>query len=81
MEESTPDSFERKFTDNFGMTIDQFERLDFDVQEELIKKVVKLRTKIKKKEKRRISKLKLGEILSYYPIFEKTSDKRKKLFK
>ena len=81
MEESTPDSFERKFTDNFGMTIDQFERLDFDVQEELIKKVVKLRAKIKKKEKRQISKLKLGEILSYYPIFEKTSDKRKKLFK
>ena len=81
MEDSNPDSFEKRFIDNFGMTIDQFERLDFYEQENLIKKVAQLQYKIKKNEKKINKKFKIKEILFYYPIFTKTSEKRKGLFK
>ena len=81
MEDSTPDSLERKFMDNFGMTIDQFERLDFDEQEALIHKVSLLKHKMKKKEQGIHSKFNFGEIFTYYPIFSKTLKKRRKLFK
>ncbi len=71
MEENTPDSIERKFMDSFGMTIDQFERLDFDEQEILIKKVIFYNRKRNK------AKFKLKEIFTHYPIFAKTLKKKK----
>ena len=77
MEDSNPHSLERKFIDYFGMTLDQFERLDFDKQEELIKKVAKLRHKIKNNE----SKFCLKEFLTCYPIFKKTISNKIKIKK
>jgi len=79
MEESTPDSLEQKFMDYFGMTIDQFERLDFYEQEELVKKVAILKHK-RNKNKGLYSKFRFGEIFTYYPIFAKTLKKRKNIF-
>ena len=66
--------FERNFVDNFGMSMDQFERLDYDEQEVLIDKVARLNNKKK-------HLLSLKELFKHYPIFEKTRDKRKRLFK
>ena len=63
--------FENNFLDNFGMTIDQFERLDYDVQEEIIKRFLILNKKKKK------NKLHSNDILNYYPIFSKVFKKRK----
>lgn len=79
MNDKTKEILEEKFVDNFGMTIDQFERLDFEVQEEIIKKVLILNKKMKKKQSRLHFKRKFGEIFTYYPIFTKTKDKEKKL--
>lgn len=56
--------FERSFLDDFGMTIDQFEKLDFDDQEKLVEKVSKYNKKKKK-------------LLNHYPIFAKTFEKNK----
>ena len=75
MEESTPHSLESNFMDNFGMTLDQFERLDYYEQEALIKKVALLQYKMRKLKKR--SNFNLNEIFTRYPIFKKTLDKRK----
>ena len=55
---------ERNFIDDFGMTIDQFEKLDFYDQEKLVEKVSKYNKKKKK-------------FLKHYPIFTKTLEKRK----
>ena len=74
IEDNNKEIFENKFMNSFGMTIDQFERLDFEKQEELIKKVTMLNRK-----KKYLFKLK--EILERYPIFKKTSEERKKLIK
>lgn len=63
---------ETKFMDSFGMTLDQFERLDFEVQEELIEKV----NYINKKTKKEKIKFNINEILSYYPIFKKIVKKK-----
>ena len=71
MEESTPHSLESTFVDNFGMTLDQFERLDYIDQENLIKKVALLQYKMKKLDKRK-SKFNINEIFTKYPIFTKT---------
>ena len=46
------------------MTIDQFEKLDFDDQEKLVEKVSKYNKKKKK-------------LLNHYPIFAKTFEKNK----
>ena len=70
------DTLENEFVDYFGMTIDQIERLDYDVQEEIIKKVIKIRKKIGNKKN-----IKFKEIIKHYPIFKKTLSKRKSLFK
>ena len=75
MEDSKPHSLERNFVDNFGMTLDQFERLDYYDQENIIKKVALLQYKMKKLNKR--SKINLNELFTKYPIFTKTIDKRK----
>ena len=56
--------FERSFLDDFGMTIDQFEKLDFYDQEKLVEKLSKYNKKKKK-------------LLNHYPIFTKTLEKRK----
>ena len=70
MEESNPHSLESNFMDNFGMTLDQFERLDYYEQEALIKKAALLQSKMKKLKKR--SNFNLNEIFTRYPIFTKT---------
>lgn len=75
--EDNKEILENKFMTNFGMTIDQFERLDYEKQEELIKKVAKLRYKLEKKENKLHSKFNIRELFTYYPIFTKTLGKRK----
>lgn len=75
-EDKTKEILENKFMTNFGMTIDQFERLDFETQEQLIKKVAKLRHKMEKKAKN--AQFRFGEVFTYYPIFAKTANKRKR---
>ena len=72
--EDNNEVFENKFMNNFGMTIDQFERLDYENQENLIKKVIMLN-------KRKKHLFKIKEILKHYPIFKKTTEKEKRLFK
>ena len=59
--------FERTFVDDFGMSIDQFERLDFEEQEKLINKVTRLNRK----------KSYLAKLRALYPIFDKTKEKKK----
>ncbi len=76
MEETTPDSIEQIFKNYFGMTIEEFEQLDFYIQELLVKKVAVLKHKSNKNSKGRF-----GEIFNYYPIFAKTLKKRKSIFK
>lgn len=56
--------YERNFIDEFGMTIDQFERLELDEQSDLIKKVA-ISNKFKKKMYKR------------YPNFTKVIEKNK----
>ena len=69
LEDNNKEIFENKFMNSFGMTIDQFERLDFEKQEELIKKVTMLN-------RRKKHLFKLKELLERYPIFKKTKEKR-----
>ena len=59
--------FERTFVDDFGMSIDQFERLDFDDQEKLINKVTRLNRK----------KSYLAKLRALFPIIDKTKEKKK----
>ena len=75
MEESLPHSKEEKFKYYFGMTVEEFEQLDFYIQELLVKKVAILKHKSKNSSKERF-----GEIFNYYPIFAKTLKKRKSIF-
>ena len=51
MEETTPDSIEQKFKNYFGMTVEEFEQLDFYIQELLVKKVAILKHKSNKNSK------------------------------
>ena len=44
-DDKTQETLERKFIDYFGMTVEQFDKLDFDTQEYLIKQVAKRRRK------------------------------------
>lgn len=76
MEETTPDSIEQIFKNYFGMTVEEFEQLSFLEQELLVKKVTILKHKSDKS-----SKVRFGEIFNYYPIFAKTLNKRKSIFK
>ena len=78
MEESTPHSLESNFMDNFGMTLDQFERLDYYDQENIIKKVALLQYKMKKLNKR--SKINVDELFTKYPIFTKTMKQKRRFF-
>ena len=75
MEESTPHSIESTFVDNFGMTLDQFERLDYLEQEILIKRVAKLHAKMKKLNKK--SNFDINDVFTKYPIFTKTIKKKR----
>ncbi|MBR3661031.1 MAG: hypothetical protein IKN63_03905 [Bacilli bacterium] len=50
IDNQTREIVERSFIDFYGMTIEEFCRLELDKQEELILKVSKLRNKIKNKE-------------------------------
>ena len=68
--------FSRGFVDNFGMTIDQFERLDYYEQKKLIEKVALLNHKRRKIKDSHI-KFKFSELFTHYPIFTKTLKKRK----
>ena len=75
MEESNPYSLESSFMDNFGMTLGEFEKLDYCDQENIIKKVALLQYKMRKLKKR--SDFNVDEIFSRYPIFTKTMKKRR----
>ena len=77
MSDKTEKIVERKFMDYFGMTVEQFDELDFDTQQELIQKVAKLRNKMKRKEKGVRAKFRFGEIFTYYPIENKENRKEK----
>ena len=63
------EEFERSFVDSFGMTMDQFERLDFSEQEDLIDRVTKLNRK-------RENLLNLKRLFKHYPIFRKVNEKK-----
>ena len=65
MEESTPHSLESNFMDNFGMTLDQFERLDYYDQENIIKKVALLQYKTGLRDDRSLCDPILEEIERY----------------
>ena len=75
MEESTPHSLESNFMDNFGMTLGEFERLNYVDQENIIKKVALLQYKMRKLNKK--SKINLNEVFARYPIFMKTLNKKR----
>lgn len=68
MDDKTEEIIERKFMDYFQMTPDQFDELDFDTQEKLIRKAVILRKKTKKLEDKIHSKYRFGEIFTYFPM-------------
>ena len=72
---------EYNFLKYLGMTLDQFEKLDFEVQNQLIKKVMKLEEKQKNKKQKIHIKNVIDDIFNYYPIFEKVTKKRKSLLK
>ena len=55
---------ENKFVDYFQMSIDQFDDLDLETQEELIKKALILRKKVKKLESKLNSKKRFSEVIS-----------------
>ena len=74
LEDNTKEILENQFMDNFGMTLDQFERLDFETQDALIKKALILNKK--KKRLAETKKINLKEVLSYYPIFRKVLKKK-----
>lgn len=75
MEESNPYSLESSFMDNFGMTLGEFERLNYVDQENIIKKVALLQYKMRKLNKK--SKINLNEVFARYPIFTKTLNKKR----
>ena len=68
---------EEDFMDYFNMTMEEFENLDYYTQEELIRKVSKLRNKLKKTEQGVHAKYRFGELFAYYPIETEKNIKEK----
>ena len=78
IDDKTKEIIERKFIDYFGMTVEQFDELESDKQEELIQKAAKLRSKMKNtKHKGLHSKYRYDDIYTYYPIKTRETIKEK----
>ena len=77
-DDKTKEMIEKKFVDYFQMTVDQFNKLEFDIQEQLIRKALWLQKKEKKLYSKENSKFRMGEIFTYFPIFTKDSSKIKR---